>query len=85
LAEIRSEAQRRATVILRDADDEAARLFNDASGVDPEFYAFWRSLESYRVTLDGGVLGLGEDSGYLDYLADPDGADGADDAGKPGN
>jgi membrane protease subunit HflC len=71
LAEIRSEAQRRAAVIRGEADAEAASLFNDAYGVDPEFYAFWRSLESYRVTLADGVLVLGADADYLGYLAQP--------------
>lgn len=69
LAEIRSEAERQAEVIRGAADAEASRVYAAAYGVDPEFYAFWRSLQSYRETLaHGAVLMLGADSEYLRYL-----------------
>lgn len=71
LAEIRSEASRRAEVIRGEADAEATRIYNEAFGDAPAFYAFWRSLESYRQTLDGAVLMLGPDSDYLRYLRRP--------------
>ena len=71
LAEVRSEAKRRAEVIRGEADAEATRIYSEAYSADPRFYAFWRSLESYRKTLPGAVLVLGDDAQYLEFLAGP--------------
>lgn len=68
LAEIRSEAKRKANVIRGEADAEATRIYNEAYGEDAEFYAFWRSLESYRETLPGAMLVLSSNADYLRYL-----------------
>lgn len=69
LAEILSEAQREAEVIRGTADAEATRIYNAAFGADPEFYAFFRTLESYSETLGADVtLILGSDSEYFRYL-----------------
>src|SRR5690606_32517989 len=45
LAEVISEAQREAEVIRGTADAEATRIYSEAFGADPEFYAFFRTLE----------------------------------------
>lgn len=69
LATVRSEAQRRAEVIRGQADAEATRVYNEAFGADPEFYAFFRTLESYSRSLGQGVtVVLGADSEYFRYL-----------------
>lgn len=69
LSEIRSEARRRAEVIRGEADAEATRIYNDAFGADPEFYAFFRTLESYSKTLGKDVtLILRSDSDYFRFL-----------------
>ncbi|GAB7082021.1 protease modulator HflC [Megalodesulfovibrio paquesii] len=63
-AKIRSEADRERTVILAEArreaevllgqgDAEAVRIYADAYGADPDFYAFSRSLEAYASGLKG--------------------------------
>lgn len=71
LAEIRSEAQRRAEVIKGEADAEATRIYNEAFGADPEFYAFFRTLESYSTSLGQDVtILIGADSEYFRYLRD---------------
>ena len=71
LSEIRSEAQRRAEVVRGEADAEATRIYNDAFGADPEFYAFFRTLESYTKTLGKDVtLILRSDSDYFRFLRD---------------
>lgn len=71
LATIQSEAQREAEIIRGQADAEATRIYNDAFGADPEFYAFFRTLESYSASLGGEVtLILGTDSEYFRYLRD---------------
>ena len=69
LAQITSEAQREAEVIRGNADAEATRIYNEAFGADPEFYAFFRTLESYSESLgQGSTLILGVDSDYFRYL-----------------
>ncbi len=68
-AEIRSEARRQAEVIRGDADAEATRIYNEAFGADPEFYVFFRTLESYAQTLGHDVtLILNTDSEYFRFL-----------------
>jgi membrane protease subunit HflC len=71
LAEISSEARRRAELIRGEADAEATRIYNEAFGADPEFYAFFRTLESYSRSLGTRTtLLLGPDSEYIRYLTD---------------
>ncbi len=84
LAEIRSQAERDAQIIRGRADAEATRIYNEAFGADPEFYAFFRTLESYAESLGSGVtLIIGSDSDYfrhlrksgeMELLQQPDGA-----------
>jgi len=73
LAEIRSEAKRKGEVIRGEADAEATRIYNAAYGEDASFYEFWRTMQSYRKTLNGAVLLLGPDSDYFRYLRSPRG------------
>jgi modulator of FtsH protease HflC len=71
LAVIQSEANREAEGIRGRADAEASRIYSEAFGVDPEFYAFLRTLESYSKTVGNtSTLVLGTDSEYFRYLRD---------------
>ncbi len=71
VSEIRSEARRQAEVIRGTADAEATRIYNEAFGADPEFYAFFRTLESYSKSLGKDVtLILRADSDYFRFLRD---------------
>jgi membrane protease subunit HflC len=71
LAEIQSEAERQAEIIRGQADAEASRIYSEAFGADPEFYAFLRTLESYPITVGpSSTLILGTDSEYFRYLRD---------------
>jgi membrane protease subunit HflC len=71
LAQITSEATRQAEVIRGTADAEATRVYSQAFGADPEFYAFFRTLESYSKSLgEDATLMLGADSEYFRYLRD---------------
>lgn len=73
LAKITSEARRQAEIIRGDADAEATRIYNEAFGANPEFYAFFRTLESYSSSLgEGSTLILGVDSDYFRYLKEID-------------
>jgi modulator of FtsH protease HflC len=69
LAQVTSEARRQAEVIRGQADAEATRVYATAFGADPEFYAFFRTLESYSKSLgDKTTLLLSADSEYFRYL-----------------
>ncbi|MFO7870924.1 MAG: protease modulator HflC [Kiritimatiellia bacterium] len=71
LTDITSEAKRKAEVIRGRADADATRIYNEAYNRDPEFYAFYRSLESYVDSLaEKTTLFLGTDSDYLRYLTE---------------
>ena len=72
LAEIKSEAERDAQIIRGRADAEAARIYSEAFGADPEFYAFFRSLESYTQSLGEDVtMIIGAESDYFRHLRNP--------------
>jgi membrane protease subunit HflC len=84
--EIRSKADREATVIIADAnstaeqtrgegDGERNRLFAEAYGKDPEFFAFYRSMTAYENGLksnDTRFL-LRPDSEFFRFFANPSG------------
>ena len=47
---IRAEGQKRAQIIQAEADADAARIYAAAFGKDPEFYDFYRAMQSYKTT-----------------------------------
>ncbi len=66
---IKSEAYKTAQSIKGDADADASRIYADAYGVDPEFYAFLKTLEVYKTTLEkDSTLILSTDSDLMKYL-----------------
>ncbi len=77
---IRAEADRDARVIVAKArseaeisrgegDAQATRIYAEAYGRDPEFYAFVRSLEAYRKTIgEGTTLILSPDSEFFQFF-----------------
>ena len=50
---IRAEGQKEAQIIRGGADGEAARIYAESFGKDPEFYDFYRAMQSYRQTFLG--------------------------------
>lgn len=69
LARITSEAFRTAEQIRGEADAAAARTYAQAYNADPELYAFVKSMETYRQSIDADtVLLLGTDSEALQYF-----------------
>ena len=68
LQRIQSEAAREAEEIRGNADAEATRIYGEAFGADPEFYAFFRTLESYRALGGNSTLMLRADSDFFRYL-----------------
>ena len=69
LQEIRSEAYRKAQEIKGRADAEAVKIYAEAYNKDAEFYAFVKTLETYKNTIgEGTTLILSTDNDYYDYL-----------------
>ena len=68
--ELVSEAQRDSSIIRGEADGERNAIFAEAFSRDPEFFAFYRSLAAYEVSLQGdnSTLVLSPDSEFFDYL-----------------
>ena len=52
-ATIRAQGQRNAQIIRADADAQAAKIYADAYGKDPQFYDFYRAMQSYMTTFVG--------------------------------
>lgn len=80
---IRAEAERQRTVILADAERDAQRVRGEGDAIasqtfarayskDPEFYAFWRSLQAYDRSLgrEGDLLVVTPDGEFFKYLKD---------------
>jgi len=78
---IRSDADRQRTVILAEAyrdaerirgegDARAAEIYANAYSQDPEFYAFYRSMQAYRSAIgrEQDVLVLRPDSEFFQFL-----------------
>ena len=65
-----AEAEREAQIIRGEADANAAEIFANAFGADPEFYAFYRSLLAYQTALDGNnsTIVMSPDSDFFAYL-----------------
>ncbi len=70
---IASEAYRKAEEKKGAADAEAARIYAEAYSKDPEFYAFWKSMESYKNTLKNYDALYSTKMDYFDYLYSADG------------
>jgi membrane protease subunit HflC len=86
---IRADADRQREVILADAykqaqktkgdgDAKASAIYAAAYGQNPEFYSFYRSLETYKATFrnKSDVMVLDPSSEFFQYLKQPGGARG---------
>ncbi len=51
---IRAQGAKDAQIIRAEADAQAARVYAESFGKDPEFYAFYRSMEAYRKSFAQG-------------------------------
>ena len=50
---IRAQGAKQAQIIRADADAEAARIYAASFGKDPDFYDFYRAMQSYQTTFIG--------------------------------
>jgi membrane protease subunit HflC len=83
--EIRAKADRDVTVLLADAqqnadtvrgegEGERNRVFAEAFNRDPEFFAFYRTMQAYEAGLRGDTrMLLKPDSDFFRFFADPSG------------
>ena len=85
--EKRANADKQVTVILADAyrdgqkirgegDAKAAETYANAYNKDPEFYAFYRSIDAYRKSMgkESDLLVLDPDNDFFRYLNESDGS-----------
>lgn len=70
---ILAEAKRQADILHGQGDAQAIQVYADAFGKDPDFYAFYRSLEAYKKSLasDDSEFVLTPNSDFLRYLGKP--------------
>ncbi|OBU86695.1 protease modulator HflC [Chromobacterium subtsugae] len=81
---VRAEADKQREVILAEAyskaqalkgqgDAKAAAIYAEAYGKNPEFYAFWRSMDAYKESFKNksDVLVLDPSSDFFKYLKNP--------------
>jgi modulator of FtsH protease HflC len=68
-----AEAQSRAEQIRGEGDAERNRVFAEAFGKDPDFFAFYRSMQAYEAGLKANEtrLVLRPDSDFLRYFGNP--------------
>lgn len=70
VVETLSEAEREAQIVRGEADAQRNNVFAEAFGADPEFFAFYRSLQAYENALQGGnsSMVMTPNSQFFDYL-----------------
>ena len=68
LRRIRSEGERKAAEIRGKADAEATRIYGQAYSKDPEFYSFFKTLESYDAMGENTTLMIDAKSDFFRYL-----------------
>jgi len=74
--EILADAQKQAQILRGQGDADSIKIYADAYGADPNFFAFYRSLQAYRESLtgQGTTLVLSPDSEFFRYLEGGPGA-----------
>lgn len=73
--EIKAKAQREAEIVRGQGDAQRNKVFAEAFSKDPEFFAFYRSMQAYPKSLQGKdtTLVLTPDSEFFRYLRNPTG------------
>jgi membrane protease subunit HflC len=68
-------AQKEAQTVRGQGDGQAIQIYADAFGQDPEFFAFYRSMEAYKQSLADGstTLVLSPDNQFFRYFNDING------------
>jgi len=69
--EIVAAATRDSEILRGEGEAERIRILRDAVAMDPEFYAFWRSMDAYKKIRDMPMV-LSPDSFFFKYLHSPE-------------
>lgn len=72
---IKAEATKTSELLRGEGDAERNRIFADAFGKDPDFFAFYRSMQAYEKGLksDDTRLVISPNSQFFKYFSNPDG------------
>ena len=72
---LRADAQRQADTLRGTGDAERNRIFAEAYGRDPKFFAFYRTMQAYVSSLrpDRTKLVLSPDSNFFRFFNNPEG------------
>ena len=67
---IKAEAQRQSEILRGEGEGQRTRLLNDAFGQDPDFFAFYRSMQAYEGALgsEGTFMVLSPDGDFFEYF-----------------
>jgi membrane protease subunit HflC len=73
---IKAEATRKGEELRGEGEGERNRIFAEAFGRDPDFFAFYRSMQAYEQGLKPGDTRfvITPDSDFFKYFSDPQGA-----------
>jgi membrane protease subunit HflC len=71
---IRAQGYKQAQIIRAEADAEAASTYAEAFGKDPDFYDFYRAMQSYETTFAGAgqAQGQNQDQSRTNVILSPD-------------
>lgn len=67
----RATAKQKAETLRGEGDGERNRIFAQAFGADPDFFAFWRSMQAYENALPGARAVIGPTSDFFRYFQSP--------------
>ncbi len=66
---IEAQAYEQAQKLMGEGDAEALRIYAEAYNADPEFYAFWKTLQTYRDVIDEDTtIIISPDSLFAKYI-----------------
>lgn len=74
---ILAEAQKTSQIVRGEGDGQSIKIYADAFGKDPQFFAFYRSMEAYKKAFGSGdntSMVLSPDSEFFRYFGNADGA-----------
>lgn len=85
VVEITAEAQRESEILRGEGEGERNRIFAEAYNQDPEFFAFYRSMQAYKEALEdaGTTMVLSPDSEFFKFFQDAQGTPGIRSSATP--
>lgn len=65
---LEAQAYAEAEKVKGEGDAEATRIYNESYSKDPEFYEFYKTLQTYKKTLNGSKIVIDSNSEFLKHL-----------------